>query len=143
MRKAEEELGRLRQSESSCRTRLQLVERHCARVTEESKEFSETVQQLEQINRHLRTELTKALQSRPMDETQPIIMLKHRIEMLVAHNRRLRDKIDELTSSDRKHVRLKKVQALNVMRASEIAVAVCIAASTPFCLIAIEVVAFS
>uniref|UniRef100_A0A915PXV1 UDENN domain-containing protein n=1 Tax=Setaria digitata TaxID=48799 RepID=A0A915PXV1_9BILA len=113
LEKAEEELARLRKNESSYRSRLQFFERQCARITDEAKELSETMQQLEQMNRHLRNELNKALQPRPMEETQPTMMLRHRVELLIAHNKRLREKIEELTSSGKKRSsRLKMVEPL-------------------------------
>ncbi|VBB26201.1 unnamed protein product [Acanthocheilonema viteae] len=102
LEKAEEELAQFRKNESSYRTRLQLLERQCTRITEEAKELSETMQQLEQMNRHLRSELNKALQPRPMEETQPTMMLRHRVELLIAHNKRLREKIEELTINGKK-----------------------------------------
>uniref|UniRef100_A0A8R1TU56 EF-hand domain-containing protein n=1 Tax=Onchocerca volvulus TaxID=6282 RepID=A0A8R1TU56_ONCVO len=102
LEKAEEELARFRKNESSYRTRLQLLERQCTRITEEAKELSEAMQQLEQMNRHLRSELNKALQPRTMEETQPTMMMRHRVELLIAHNKRLREKIEELISNGKK-----------------------------------------
>ncbi|EJW70953.1 hypothetical protein WUBG_18139, partial [Wuchereria bancrofti] len=87
LEKAEEELAGFRKNESSYRTRLQLLERQYARITEEAKELSETVQQSEQMNRHLRSELNKALQPRLMEETQPTMMLRRRVELLITHNK--------------------------------------------------------
>ncbi|VDM25945.1 unnamed protein product [Toxocara canis] len=110
---AEEELSRARQSESASRNRLQLVERQCNRLSDEARELAETVQQMEQLNRQLRTELSKTMQPRPMDDHAPAIMWRHRVELLLAHNKRLRDKIDELTSSERKkHSSLRGVDPL-------------------------------
>lgn len=45
------------------------------------------MQQVEQMNRHLRNELNKALQPRQMEETQPTMMLRRRVELLIAHNK--------------------------------------------------------
>ncbi|KAM3726564.1 Ninein [Dirofilaria immitis] len=113
LEKAEEELARFRKNESSYRTRLQLLERQCTRITEEAKELSEAMQQLEQMNRYLRNELNKALQPRPMEETQSTIMLRHRVELLIAHNKSLREKIEELTSNGKKrNGRLNMVEPL-------------------------------
>lgn len=64
-----------------------MLERQCTRITEEAKELSETMQQVEQMNRHLRNELNKALQPRQMEETQPTMMLRRRVELLIAHNK--------------------------------------------------------
>uniref|UniRef100_A0A7I4KKB3 EF-hand domain-containing protein n=1 Tax=Brugia malayi TaxID=6279 RepID=A0A7I4KKB3_BRUMA len=102
LEKAEEKLAEFRKNESSYRTRLQLLERQYARITEEAKELSETVQQSEQMNRHLRSELNKALQPRLMEETQPTMMLRRRVELLITHNKRLREKIQELTINRKK-----------------------------------------
>uniref|UniRef100_A0A1I7W3M7 LisH domain-containing protein n=1 Tax=Loa loa TaxID=7209 RepID=A0A1I7W3M7_LOALO len=113
LEKAEEELARFRKNESSYRTRLQLFERQCTRITEEAKELSETVHQLEQMNRHLRSELNKALQPRPFEETQPTMMLRHHVELLIAHNKRLREKIEELTSNrKRRNTRFNMIEPL-------------------------------
>uniref|UniRef100_A0A915AJE2 EF-hand domain-containing protein n=1 Tax=Parascaris univalens TaxID=6257 RepID=A0A915AJE2_PARUN len=110
---AEEELSRARQSESASRNRLQLVERQCNRLSDEARELAETVQQMEQLNRQLRTELSKTMQPRPMDDHAPAIMWRHRVELLLAHNKRLRDKIDELANSERKkHSSLRTVDPL-------------------------------
>lgn len=84
---AEEELSRFRKNESSHRARLQLLERQCTRIGEEAKGLSETMQQLEQVNRHLRSELNRALQRRPMEEMQPMMMLRHGVDLLITHNK--------------------------------------------------------
>uniref|UniRef100_A0A183HAJ4 EF-hand domain-containing protein n=1 Tax=Onchocerca flexuosa TaxID=387005 RepID=A0A183HAJ4_9BILA len=112
LEKAEEELARFRKNESSYRTRLQLLERQCTRITEEAKELSEAMQQLEQMNRHLRSELNKALKPRTMEETQPTMMLRHRVELLIAHNKRLREKIEELISGKKRNGHLNTVEPL-------------------------------
>uniref|UniRef100_A0A0R3RWB8 EF-hand domain-containing protein n=1 Tax=Elaeophora elaphi TaxID=1147741 RepID=A0A0R3RWB8_9BILA len=113
LEKAEEELARFRKNESSYRARLQFLERQCTQITEEARELSETVQQLEQMNRHLRSELNKALQPRPIEESQPAVMLKTRVELLIAHNKRLREKINEITINGKKrNSRLKTVEPL-------------------------------
>ncbi|CAG9533510.1 unnamed protein product [Cercopithifilaria johnstoni] len=104
LEKAEEELARFRKNESSYRTRLQLLERQCTRITEEARALSETMQQLEQMNRHLRSELNKALQLRPMEEIQPMMILRHR---------RLRKQEEELLSNGKKrNSRLNMVEPL-------------------------------
>lgn len=65
MPQVEEELSRAKQSETSTRSKMHLIERQNARLNEESRELAETVQQLEQLNRQLRTELSKVRNARP------------------------------------------------------------------------------
>lgn len=83
----EEELSRVRYSESTCKTRLQLVERQCARFGEEAQEMAESMQKMEHANRQLRAELGKALHPRQIDENAQILMWRRRVEFLLAHNK--------------------------------------------------------
>ncbi|GMT06077.1 hypothetical protein PENTCL1PPCAC_28251 [Pristionchus entomophagus] len=105
----EDELTRVRQSETSARNKVTLLERQCARLNEEGREATENIAQLEQLNRQLRTELNKAVQSRPavsMDNDSSNAMLwKQKVELLVNHNKRLRERIQELSSSETKRRR--------------------------------------
>ncbi|VDK44610.1 unnamed protein product [Anisakis simplex] len=112
---AEEELSRVRQSECASRNRLQLVERQCERLNDETRELSETIQQIEELNRKLKIELNKNIISKRNfnDDRIPNVMWKNRVELLLAHNKRLRDKVDELMNSDRKkHLSIRGVDPL-------------------------------
>ncbi|KJH48972.1 hypothetical protein DICVIV_04871 [Dictyocaulus viviparus] len=98
----EEELSRLRQSETSTRNKVVLLERQNSRLVEENREQSEALNQMEQLNRQLRTELSKAMQLRPVEENTQLILYKQKLEIVVAHNKRLREKIQDLTASQKK-----------------------------------------
>ena len=56
----EEELSRMRQQEVSLKNKVQLMDRQSKRLNEETREQQETIGQLEQLNRQLRNELSKA-----------------------------------------------------------------------------------
>ncbi|GMT36140.1 hypothetical protein PFISCL1PPCAC_27437, partial [Pristionchus fissidentatus] len=104
----EDELTRIRQSETSARNKVTLLERQCARLNDEARESTENISQLEQLNRQLRTELNKAMQSRPaVDSTDSsnALLWKQKVELLVNHNKRLREKIQELSTSEAKRRR--------------------------------------
>ncbi|KIH65789.1 hypothetical protein ANCDUO_03886 [Ancylostoma duodenale] len=57
----EEELSRLRQVETSAKNKAMLLERQNSRLLEENREQSEAISHLEQLNRQLRTELSKVM----------------------------------------------------------------------------------
>ncbi|GMR60749.1 hypothetical protein PMAYCL1PPCAC_30944 [Pristionchus mayeri] len=104
----EDELTRVRQSETSSKNKVTLLERQCARLNDEAREATDNISQLEQLNRQLRTELNKAVQSRPavsMDDSSNTLLWKQKVELLVNHNKRLREKIQELSSSESKRRR--------------------------------------
>ncbi|KHJ98050.1 hypothetical protein OESDEN_01963 [Oesophagostomum dentatum] len=100
----EEELSRVRQVETSAKNKAMLLERQNSRLLEETREQSESISQLEQINRQLRNELSKSIRSAE-DNTQ-LIMYKQKLEIVVAHNKRLREKIQELSVSQKKKSRV-------------------------------------
>ncbi|VDD90543.1 unnamed protein product [Enterobius vermicularis] len=102
LEQAEEELSRFRQTECSSRNRLQLLERQCARLKEEATEMASTVHQLEQLNRQLKQELNKMIQPRANDDGSSTVMWRHRVELLLTHNKRLREKIDEMAKNQKK-----------------------------------------
>lgn len=140
----EDELTRIRQSETSARNKVTLLERQCTRLNDEAREATENISQLEQLNRYrtyfissfhrpqqksltgdtlsvrrsvnysvnysrktekkgaftssmesffrqLRTELNKAVQSRPavsMDnDSSNALLWKQKVELLVNHNK--------------------------------------------------------
>lgn len=66
---------------------MQLMERQCTRMNEEVKRLTETVQHLEQMNRHLRTELNDAVQPRPLDDSAHLMIWRRHVELLLAHNK--------------------------------------------------------
>ncbi|VDM75070.1 unnamed protein product [Strongylus vulgaris] len=98
----EEELSRLRQVETSTKNKAMLLERQNTRLLEENREQSEAIGHLEQLNRQLRTELSKAMQPRPVEDNTQLIMYKQKLEIVVAHNKRLRERIQDLTASQKK-----------------------------------------
>lgn len=98
----EEELSRLRQVETSTKNKVMLLERQNSRLMEENREQSEALSQMEQLNRQLRTELSKAMQPRPAEENTQLILYKQKLEIVVAHNKRLRERIEDLAASQRK-----------------------------------------
>ncbi|KAL6724335.1 hypothetical protein Aduo_019232 [Ancylostoma duodenale] len=98
----EEELSRLRQVETSAKNKAMLLERQNSRLLEENREQSEAISHLEQLNRQLRTELSKAMQPRPVEDNTQLIMYKQKLEIVVAHNKRLRERIQDLTASQKK-----------------------------------------
>ncbi|VDK78379.1 unnamed protein product [Cylicostephanus goldi] len=104
----EEELSRLRQVETSTKNKAMLLERQNTRLMEENREQSEAISHLEQLNRQLRTELSKvpstvtAMQPRPVEDNTQLIMYKQKLEIVVAHNKRLRERIQDLTASQKK-----------------------------------------
>ena len=83
----EEEVSRFRQSECGTRNRLQLLERQCAQLRDETSEMADTIQQLEQLNRQLRQELSKMMQPRTTDDSNSTVMWRHRVELLLTHNK--------------------------------------------------------
>uniref|UniRef100_A0A1I7X1D3 GOLGA2L5 domain-containing protein n=1 Tax=Heterorhabditis bacteriophora TaxID=37862 RepID=A0A1I7X1D3_HETBA len=106
MEQLEEELSRIRQSETSTKNKVLLLERQNVRLNEEAREQAENVSQLEQLNRQLRTELSKAMQPRPVEDNTQLIMWKQKVDLVVAHNKRLREKIQDLTNSQKKKNRI-------------------------------------
>uniref|UniRef100_A0A158R5R9 EF-hand domain-containing protein n=1 Tax=Syphacia muris TaxID=451379 RepID=A0A158R5R9_9BILA len=105
LEQAEEELSRVRQTECTSRNRLQLLERQCARLKEEATEMASTIQQLKQLNRQLRQELKKIMSN---DNSNLSLMWRQRVELLLTHNKCLREKVDEMTKNqNRKPVMVK------------------------------------
>ncbi|WKY14349.1 hypothetical protein Q1695_000138 [Nippostrongylus brasiliensis] len=102
----EEELSRLRQVETSTKNKVMLLERQNFRLLEENREQSETLSQMQHLNRQLRLELNKAsfgraVHPRPVEENSQLIMYKQKLEIVVSHNKRLRERIRNLTASQK------------------------------------------
>ncbi|CAJ0918294.1 unnamed protein product, partial [Mesorhabditis belari] len=110
--KLDDDLSRSKQSEASMRNKMTMLERQCGRLNEEAREFTETISQLEQLNRQLRTELSKAMQPRPQDDNANVLMWKQKTELLVAHNKRLREKVQELSLNQKKNKAVRDVNPL-------------------------------
>ncbi|VDN01027.1 unnamed protein product [Thelazia callipaeda] len=104
LEKAENELAHFRKTESSYCTRLQLLENQFARVTENAQQLSNTVQKLEQMNKHLCNEIARVSEPKPLKETQATTVLKHRVELLAARNKRLREQIDDLRNNGKRRI---------------------------------------
>ncbi|KAJ1370518.1 hypothetical protein KIN20_032250 [Parelaphostrongylus tenuis] len=85
-------LSRLRQVETSTKNKVMLLERQNSRLLEENRLQSETLCRLEQLIRQLRTELSKAIQPRPAEDNTSSFFYKQKLEIVVAHNKRLREK---------------------------------------------------
>ncbi|CAD6187600.1 unnamed protein product [Caenorhabditis auriculariae] len=90
----EEDLTLVRHNETFLKNKLALLERHNKRISDELAEQTESVNQLEQANRQLRTDLNKKQQFRISEENAK--MWKQKAEMLVAHNKLLREKLQEV-----------------------------------------------
>ncbi|KAF8354994.1 hypothetical protein PRIPAC_96617 [Pristionchus pacificus] len=109
LEQVEDELTRVRQSETSARNKVTLLERQCARLNDEAREATDNISQLEQLNRQLRSELNKAVQSRPTAnidaDPNNVLLWKQKVELLVNHNKRLREKLQDMTASESKRRR--------------------------------------
>lgn len=98
----EEELSRLRQVETSTKNKVMLLERQNYRLLEENREQAEALSQVQHLNRQLRVELNKASQPRPIEENSQLMLYKQKLEIVVAHNKRLREKIRTLSAPQKK-----------------------------------------
>ncbi|PAV79134.1 hypothetical protein WR25_03210 isoform D [Diploscapter pachys] len=94
--KLEEELTHSRQVKQSMRSRLILVERQNNRMSEENAELSANATRLEQHNAQLKADIIKIRQP---DDSKQLVLWKQKVDLLVNHNKRLREKISELTAA--------------------------------------------
>ncbi|CAI5456143.1 unnamed protein product [Caenorhabditis angaria] len=93
----EKDLSIVRHNETSLKNKIQLVERHNKRISLELEEQTEALNNSEKENRTLRASLRKNQQFRASDETAKIMIWKQKVETMVAHNKRLREKLHDMT----------------------------------------------
>uniref|UniRef100_A0A8R1E478 EF-hand domain-containing protein n=1 Tax=Caenorhabditis japonica TaxID=281687 RepID=A0A8R1E478_CAEJA len=97
----EKDLSYVRHNETSLKNKLQLVERHNKRITTELDDQTEAVNVLEQENRELRSELRKKQQFRVSEDNAKIMAWKQKVELMVAHNKRLREKLRDISKNSK------------------------------------------
>ncbi|CAB3410223.1 unnamed protein product [Caenorhabditis bovis] len=97
----EKDLSLVRHNETSLKNKLLLVERHNKRISSELEEQTENVNTLEKENRQLRTEARKKQQFRSSEDNAKLMVWKQKVELLVAHNKRLREKMQELSKKSK------------------------------------------
>ncbi|CAL2049634.1 unnamed protein product [Caenorhabditis brenneri] len=97
----EKDLSLVRHNETSLKNKLQLVERHNKRITTELEDQTEAVNVLEQENRELRAELRKKQQYRVSEDNAKIMAWKQKVELMVAHNKRLREKLRDISKNSK------------------------------------------
>ncbi|CAI2356633.1 unnamed protein product [Caenorhabditis sp. 36 PRJEB53466] len=101
METIEKDLSFVRHNETSLKNKLQLVERHNKRISTELQDQTDAVSVLEQENRELRAELRKKQQFRVSEDNAKIMAWKQKVELMVAHNKRLREKLRDISKNSK------------------------------------------
>uniref|UniRef100_A0A914UR70 Cilia- and flagella-associated protein 157 n=2 Tax=Plectus sambesii TaxID=2011161 RepID=A0A914UR70_9BILA len=112
LQQCEEHVREAREAESTARAKAAQVEREAARLRRETHDMTQTLQEMEQLNRELRHELQKSTFlarkafGQNLENTNALPrdagMWKHKAELLTAQNKRLKDRVDELMAMTQK-----------------------------------------
>lgn len=99
----ENDLSRVRHNETFLKNKLCVLERHNKRLTNELEEQIAASNNMEQKNRELRTELNKKVSFRNSEDSSRLVMWKQKVELLVDHNKKLRERMEEMQKTHKRN----------------------------------------